>query len=521
MDGFKEDDMIMKKSFLTGLRRLTLCLMVLFMFNAAVAPSLAQAGVPVFDPTNNLAKIWGDIKKAAEWVQKETFLGKIIATLVEIYNMLKNMFGMLNDTMSTSGVVQSMSQRLRAETMIRIHDAQVRAEAEDALAAARAGYMAKYAAPPHQELCKTILVHQLVTTTNDFVREISRLTAEAVANRDRAYTDGTGVDQAAVQYARRCSQKRMGPVDGVPSCVASGSDKSEGTMGGDGIDADLSPVREGQIYEVPKFVGRIYTDPNTGATLTIQSMGTPTTDPQRFFVAAVDHLFLAAGSRPTPLNGDKLKTPNGIVQRTMFNHCAANENALIKQCTDRLAYYTRPNSQDPQGAAMRKAQKSLCDAIDGTIDKKRFGNCDQGLSAFEAQKLAEMWCSSVQQAIGLKAAGVSDGKVRKASDICEMVRLTGQSMRTQMRLNCVSAMAALPGLRQCWNTVEALGGKSYSSNEDKAAKAARWQILPDDAAIAPEGARIHQIKATKLKQSIPQGKTMSLDEIELPVAVGQ
>jgi len=510
-----------KKSFLYVIKRVVLCCMLLFMFQAAVVPAPAHA-VVVFNVGELATKIAGWIKEKLEWVKNETMFGKLITQGIELFNMLKEKLGFLNDTISNAGAAQFFAKNLQARTMIAASDSRSSTIVMANKAAADAAYMANHAAPPHQELCKAIMISELVTTTQDFEREISRIVAEAVANRDRCPgCNGRGAGSASDNLKYRLDEKTMDPMDGVPKGLDTSG--ARGTAGGPIYGVDTRFIDPSQIYEMPPIEVKVYTDPITSQTWSVRAFSsTALTPPQKFFKGAVGYLFNVASKRPTPVMGAQLFTGPGMVQRAMFNHCAANENALIKQCADYLAYVARPNSKDEKSKALRKSQNDRCEAITGTIDKTRFGNCKEGLSSFEAQLLTEKWCATLQTAAGMKMAGARESEVTEASNVCDMVRISGRAVLETKKRNCLVALSSMSSMNQCWGAVAELGphGAVAENNLDDPAYLARWRTVRDNGGLDLPS-YVMQVRAIKLKKAAPAGQPTAMDEIDLPAAVGQ
>ncbi len=224
-------------------------------------------------------------------------------------------------------------------------------------------------------------------------------------------------------------------------------------------DADIAPIDGGQMYQMPKMETKAYVDSVTGASMTV-SVPAPINEQQTLWVAAWDNIFLLAGPRPTPSHGKGMKTPAGKVQRAMFNHCVASENALIKQCTDLLAYYTRPNCAE--SGDLCAAQQKECLAATGFVDLEPYQNCGkngnvsdwQGLSPYETQKINQDLCKSEQSSSNLLHGGAKYKDV--LLDTVALCDLSDQALKefvARKHENCRSATQGLQTLRSCWGAV--------------------------------------------------------------------
>ena len=307
------------------------------------------------------------------------------------------------------------------------------------------------------------------------------MAAEAINNRFRCPTcDGSGPDYTGMAQRRRCEQKYGNARDGIQSsCVSS----LTGTDFRPFADADMMTPDGGQILVMPKTVSRAYVDPATRQTITVHTLEVdpnlkedPHGDRQLFWLAAWDHCFLIAGPRPTPRYGAGMKTPSGKTQRAMFNHCAASQNALVKQCTDLLAYYTRPNCTDT--GSLCEKQKLLCSSVEGIMDVERFGKCEEGLSPYEEQLIMQSLCKTNIHYIDQRAAGATDKDLSASSDLCEISWSSWRAYVAQKHDNYTAAANGMQKLKACWASVESLGRGSASFAPNSNADAALAAIDP-------------------------------------------
>lgn len=519
-------------SFFLKFKRIIMCFMVLFMFEIALAPRPAYAITPVFDAFKAISKAITEAIDHAKEVLQSTQLGKIVMAIVDLISLLGDLFQELYDQMTRNGQWSAFAQRMASEVDTRNQQAMNDAVDMNNKLAADMRFAQKAAPPKHEYLCKAVMAHSLATTTEDFERELSRMTAEAISNRYRCPTcNGLGGDFLRHESARRRERKYGSPLDGYPSSAIDTT--LEGTDGRSFDDADIAPIDGSLIYEVPEFVRVSYTDRLTGESLdVIGPLMTNLTDEQRFFIAAWDNIFHLAGARPTPVHGKAMLSESGKRQRAMFNHCSANQNALVKQCTDLLSFYTRPNRNDSSSASYRRAQYTKCHALEGIIDLERFGNCDgafggfKGLSPYETQLLAQTMCKTNQNAIAQTMSGASQSDVLKTSDLCTLSWNAWQAYVARKHSNCTQAVEAMHSLQGCWAATAAAGGGGVvPSSTGDWVKSSDYHRVNGSATsndnVQPDTALLYKIGSRKVNQGLSKTKSEPSGRNELPQAVGQ
>lgn len=445
-------------SFWHKFRQVFLCLMMLMMFERAVMPAPAAALIVITDPTQLVPSLLDWVKTKAGWVMEKMKLTSFITTLMDTYNKYAEVFSTWYNKIFDSSALEVTSQQTITERKIKQYLAIAEKRTEDMVAAEQAKVIARHTPPKNPQLCRSILVHELVSTTTDFAREVSRMIVEGISNRSR-YAGSSEPLEVMKDLINLCGGdlKFGSRLDGHEGCYDSKSTALRGTDGRRFEDAYLGEIDGSQVYEMPMIQSEQYTDPVTNKTVVVRYPAAADGDNQKFWLAAFNGLYYKVGHRPIPLSGAGLRSPVGLTQRVMFNHCAANQNALIKQCADKLAFYTRPNRKDPLLDDMRAQQKTMCLAAKKSIDMERFGNCDEGLSAYEAHKIQEEWCRATDHTMAMIAGGASSDEARQASNVCEEMAMTNANMIARLTYNCTAAIRAMSELDECWDAVSALG----------------------------------------------------------------
>lgn len=454
--------MIKQPSFWRKARRVLLCLAMLFMFERAVMPAPAQAYTIIVDPTQAVWSVLDAVKKVAGWAAEKLQLTSYITLLTDTYEDYVEDFVKWYTTTSDNSAAEVANEAVATERRVKQYHAIYETRTQNTVAATEAKFIAQHTPPKNVELCRSILVHQAVTTTLDFAREISRMIVEGLNNRGR-YAGSNEPLEVIKDLVHQCGgDLKMGSkLDGHNGCYNDASLSIKGTDGRMFADSMYFRPDPNQVYEMPMIEAYQYTDPITKQRVELRYPAKADGPNQSFWLSAFQNLYHLVGSRPIPLSGAGLRSPVGLTQRVMFNHCIANQNALIKQCADELAFYTRPNSKDPLLATVRAKQKKLCEATRKSLSaetlQKRYGNCEEGLSAYEAHRLQLEWCLATNQTLAQKAAGATDAEATASSNLCADQSTSLSNMVELYRYNCNAAVTAMKELDNCWDSVRALG----------------------------------------------------------------
>lgn len=459
------------------MKRWILCLLALFMLQTAVVPAPARAGAYVtfvVGVSEFTTTIWSWGKLAVEWASNLKIVKALIDVLVAMSDLFKILFENSEKRLGFDTRAMLYGDMVAAKVEEKMAQARVDAGALDTFLGVSVGAAMQGAVPKNHYLCKKLLALQAGATTQDFEKEVSRMAAEAISNRYRCPTcDGRGPDYRGKESARRCDQGYGNVlIDGAKTTCEKKLDESGGSL----ADADIAPIDGRQIYEMPLMSQYTYENNAFLFEEATVYVPTPDSDRQRLWVAAWDNIFLLAGPRPTPLHGKAMNTPVGKVQRSLFNHCVASQNALVKQCTDLLAYYTRPNCNQIQAATLPpwayvqetdlcKDQQQKCLAAKGIIDLEPFDKCEKGLSPYEEDKIDQLLCKSNQHYVDMVHAGATYEKLTASSDFCEMAWSRWRVSVDKKHANCTAAVNGMQTLDSCWAAVDAVGG-GHAALED-------------------------------------------------------
>ncbi len=419
-------------------------LFALFLLSA-VPTTPAFAAVSVYDATR-LALIkqkWAE--KKIDWLKTLSLLSKTIKGVTSVLEVVDEFMDLLNDALMTSGMLHLLEGEMLMKTKLAIAEAKDVEGVQNVLLRRALETRMEYVKPPTQHLCKSVLVQQLAMTTEEFEEAVACFASSAIEDMFRSSgDDGSGPQYAADQWKNRCKMKFGNPIDGYESdCV---DNSTKGMDGRKLTDADLtaSILDGGQILEVVK------TSSKTEGGVAYEVMDPQNTE-QKFWVAGLFYCINLAGPRPSPPVKEKILTPEGLVKRAQWNHCAAMQSAAIKACTNLLAYYSRPNSSNN---TLRTAQEKLCtEAKNANAIPKDF-DCASGLSAAKALEIGNALFSSEQYYVAAGLSGQSHADMMRMLARAAANRNAAAAMEAERRGALAEATAGLDKIQECWKNVE-------------------------------------------------------------------
>ncbi|MGE4351462.1 MAG: hypothetical protein AB7E52_04655 [Bdellovibrionales bacterium] len=429
---------------------LLLCLLGIGGFSSS-----AHAFTPIQTTLETASNLIDGIQKEVYWAMKEVKNAKIIKQLSDLLNSLDSIFDDLYDLFGLNSSLEATSDIITTKLEVALTKERVDAYFAAMRAAEESRVVGKYTLTNTAQVCRSIMVHQLTATTLDFAREVSRMLVEGISARGRS-AGTTGPIEVYKNLMARCGGKiKFGSaIDGTTACTDSTTAATVGTDGRRLQESDMMGPDPSQIYEMPQIESAQYTDEGTGQKVIVRYPADPTTAEQKFWLAKFYWLYNIAGNRPIPL---PLDSPVGVTQRRMFYHCAANQNGLIKQCADWIAFLTRPNSTDPSLQPLRDYQKSLCEKAKNNVDLSRYDGCEKGLSAYEAYKIEQSWCKASNHYVSLKGTGATNNETDGAIEDCSRLSTNLSDLIFTLKDNCDAAIRAMDDLNGCWATVDALG----------------------------------------------------------------
>ncbi|MDX9689993.1 MAG: hypothetical protein EOM37_08070 [Proteobacteria bacterium] len=444
--------------------RAAILFIALAMLAGAIEPRPARATL-VFDPGLFAAGVVSWVLELSEWSTNQALLTGVLDAESLFLADLEFYYALLVAQIYGIGHAITAELRLLAETDTRLAQARLDSMALNARLAANLDHVLKKTPPSHEYLCKSILSHMNSTLLIDTERDVSRMIGDMVRMRYRtANTEGRGLDMSEYEYKYTCDEEyglqSANPIDGQTECVSNVT----GTMGQPIHDAHLLPPDGVQPLTVPEL------ESATVGNVTAMYPSPQATE-ERFFMAAVNNIVRAAGPRPTPITGEKIRTPVGYMQRAMYNHCVALESALVKQCSDVVAYYTRPNCSGQQARTpLCEALNSGCSAgTEGIMESGRFGGCEKGMSPYESALMAHTACFTNQHYVVQSVSGATHPEMMNTGVLCTAAWDAWQEYIQVKEQNCTDAMMALTEMESCWNAVEYLGerqgGAGYVENK--------------------------------------------------------
>lgn len=437
--------MAQKLSFWESVKKALMCLAVLVMMQSAVAPAPARAEI-VIDILEFATKVISWVKEAAGWVAMKAALIYERASIIAYSYALNYEFIMLADKVQSAFMAKSVAQSLSSKIDGQIADANVDSMVKTGVATLAMELAAEEAPSASSALCKNAFAHLLPLTGEAHALEVSRNIVDAVSGRGLCKgCSGNDMGYAAWESAFRHGQAAPGAtkdstkafgnaVDGIEEGIASYSSM---------VDADLLGAMTD--LTIPDVTG-------SGSSKKYN----PTTERQVAYMAALNHCMHVAGPRESPSRDANLNTPTGLIQRAMFNHCAANESVLIKQCGDKIAFNARPNcTQSPE---LCEQQNVFCgEAVKNSGNAEKYGNCEEGLSPRESFILEQMMCKAQQHYIDQTLAHAPTKDQYGTVTRCSMAWDAWEALAAKKEENFLRAVGAIGSLDSCWSAVESLG----------------------------------------------------------------
>ena len=441
----------------------------LFSGSVAVPSSPVMAQTAIVAPDADVAKTVTFSARIAALISELGILGEIIKVAANIYMMLKEYFGEINEKAENIAHLLVETKKTEAAVSIMLGDAAIDGSASDSLHLATLEALGEYITPKHEYLCKAILMYQLAATTEDFERAVARLALKAIESMHRGPTDdGSGSKYVFEEEKLRCEAKFANIIDGYDAACVETTPPRENERSF--ADADLLPFSmDGTIaLEVPEMTSTATTF-SDGSSITV-SVPTISQDPehrynQRMWLAGLYYCFQLAGPRPSPTWGaENMSRPAGKTERARFEHALAMQSAAIKPCTDLLAYHSRPNKT---ATALIKEQEKLCSAAEGIIDpvdiEKKFGNCKKGLSPYQAEYLRQLECKSSQSFLANLESGSTHWQGTDDAIICSTSWNNWAAKVAAKQGALVDAVRAIQETKSNWSGI---GGKKTSALEE-------------------------------------------------------
>lgn len=429
-------------------------ILLAFVLGAGIVPAPAYAdpftnggqpiggGIPVTDTGRISVLIKKLAMKIANWAEELGLLGKVIKWIKKAWDAFEEWMDKLNITRKKTAAVKVAGSQAIVKTMEETTNYRIDAGVQNQFLRESMEVAAEDVPAQNEHVCKAILAHQSSATVEDFEEKMSCFALSAIESMYRgSKDDGSGPQYAADDRKMRCALKLGNKIDGFPdSCV---DDTTKGDDGRKLADFDLKSFDGGQVLEVAKIKSQSI----DGVTYNIPD---PQNTEQKFWAAGLYYCMKMAGPRPTPPTKDQIKTPEGMVRRAQWNHCAAAQSALAKACTNFLAYYTRPN--DDSGDLIRQ-QNTRCLAGSQTANvtlPKSFRECNAGMSPYQSYYLAHVMCKSSQQYISASMGKATHADLMATVDKCTSAWNAWKTLEAERKDSLVKAILAASYLSSCW-----------------------------------------------------------------------
>lgn len=508
-------------------RRTILCFMVGWMLAlglsgilarpaAAAAPFYLEPGLDVSELGRFFADLGNKLKKVA-------IFADLIELAVKLFDLLHEKFGTLFDEGKKIAAALNSGRWFTAIAKKKMLEAETNSHMFSVQTRERMRYTMNNPKTNGVHACRTTLLHQLATTTEDYAEAVSRIVLTALESMYRGqFAAGDNAMFAAMMHQQRCTHKFASPIDGYPNggdqdCVD--EETKVGSFERTFIDADLTPfMMDGAVtLEMPylEAVEQQITPDQTVKFLQAK----PENENQRAWVAALNYCVNLVGPRPVPPYGKERETPYGLMKTVIFSQGLAIEGIGDKQCADLIAYYTRPNPK--QNKDLIKKQENLCDiawlsrdevSVNGQKLRGKYDNCKNGLSPYQAQMLERSVCKSAKEMVKALENGGQQRKLIPQTLSCNISWNDWQKTKIVRNGSLVDAVETQAAAKERMARMK-IGQKSGRAP-------GLYQFVLDDAMELPEK-NLYTVNLVKKRREAARGVPTAADEIDLPDVIDQ
>jgi len=438
----------------------------------------------IIDPVTGLINWAGLMDKIKNWAQNIALLGQIVSLVTTIYNLLTDGLEALLAMLGTETGAVVSSTHVSSKIKEMLTQALIDAKTKNVHDAAVAGWQASRSAGQiNHYLCKAAKIHGAGATTEEFEQNMSETILRFLESSHRGRTeDGNGVKYVALDDAMRRYGKFVSPVDGY--------DKSDVSTAVIGVaertlhDADVAPwsaMDGAAIARLPPTTEKtIKLDADGNETLKVHVLD-PKTDNEYLWLAGLGYCAHLVGPTPTPPWGDARKTPHGAASFTRFEQAKTLRSAASKACADLLAYYTQPNET---ATDMIAEQKKLCVAAQGYLEpdvlKKKFENCQKGLSPAQADSLKMSVCKTLQHYLSYAQMGAVTQQATDGAIACSTGWFKKQTVIAAKQGALVDMVEALAAMEEggLWDGVDRMAASPPSRAQPDAVARAPAEKAP-------------------------------------------
>lgn len=435
-----------KKNDAKGFERVRLFLALFVLLSGFAAPMPAHAGAfDVIDAERiRLIKEKWD-QRLKFWSQTHRIMWNILQEVTDITNDFVNYMSELDQRINLAATSRTSDFHGLSKAEEKLQDQKSSDRTQDRLLELAAEASMQDVPPRHQQLCNAIVVNKAGIASDSFRESVATFASTAAETMYRGPND----DGGGPQYARDMLQseadmKLMEKIDGVSSSLIDSTTKGTDQRRLSGAHLSATTLDGGQVLELPPVTnetkdGVTYKHPD------------PQNDEQKFWVAGFYYCLGVVGPRPTPPNKKEIETPDGMVKRAQWEHCATIGSAMARGCMEMLAFYTRPNNSM---AELIKTNKQTYAAVKKfgvkLEDDPRYANGEKGLSPYLEANAVNLICKSGEFYVAQSSAGAKHGDMMATVSKCTAAWSAWNSMNDKMKANLVKAGALSEKLKQCW-----------------------------------------------------------------------
>lgn len=440
---------------------LSLLLLFLLALQAAPAHAYVRNGSIVYDPQLYSSTVAEWASEAANWAEQNSSWVAMRDLWTSGMDALESGMDVLEDTTSDSEQAILSAMEMWAASSIAGKQAYIDAHAKDTLLTERLDMLMEQQIPPASEqfLCNSILARQIVPIMGEYARKVSRNLLVGLQSRGRGPTD----DANSYLYARdswdvKCGRYGSGgnnpptgeAEDGVPAECA--GERFLPNFGMAGADIDFSFLGRDRAYNTP----RQQTVTMADGSQALEYVPNPENYGELQWIAVRNFCYTAAGPRPSPVWGENMQTPAEIGKRQTFETGVARENVFAEKCLMRLTKLSRPNCDDDVDQVYCEAGATACDAArQAGIDlPQEFGNCSEGLSAYQAEYISNSLCGTGRSLQAQGHAGNNHAAMVKSQIVCNTLKSVWEKALQKEDEELLQAFNGLANMKDYWASIK-------------------------------------------------------------------
>jgi hypothetical protein len=487
---------------------------------------------------NTAARLGIGTSELADYAQKIGLLAKIVSGFNSVMKGLNDFMNLFNDKEDKKTAVKLTTETLNnyIKTMEANSDNIFKGDLARATVQTKAVALNNPGADDDGlvEFCNTASARAAQIVLQTYAQSISQTALDGIMNSGRGFlSNNNGPQYGALNMGTRCPQSSdpnhandpptwnpldNGPTGPPPEC------KNWVDPTGALTDADLKAPSVNTVLETPTF--QKVTQGNMTTYVPVVDASSQQNDPERYaaqqaWIAAWHYCYEVTGPAPTKPSSDNPLADDRI-KMAQFDHCTALRSAFIKQCTDRLAKFSRPNCSDPNLSEICKIGMMACDAASPEMSLP-FG-CNKGINLYQAEYVSNMPCVGEQRLMAIAKTGQGLTAVQtRHLDMCRATQAAWKAQLAKEEKNFVDGLRGIRKLKECWAGVGATVNPTIQQSGSSPSASNSLDQPKSVSAPAMTPAKTQQTVKDymRTKNALPVGVPFDASELQMPASVAQ